>query len=195
MCEHASTETLSLPVYPGMPLAHIERVCEVLISAVKVANEGRLVILTLAAHRQRPGICERISRLKAGEAVANIIFDYDGSNEFVSYHIVRPTGFVDAVFARNTPEPLYTEVVGKLRAHPTSRACSPGGPNGGPRSVRVSRSGINLFFIAPAEHSPSGPVSQIPLKQPVSTPVRNASAQTVVVSRDNLSSRKKILMR
>ena len=37
VCEHACTETLSLPVYPGMPLAHIERVCEVLLTAVKDA--------------------------------------------------------------------------------------------------------------------------------------------------------------
>lgn len=29
--EHASTENLSLPVYPGMPESHIERVCEVLL--------------------------------------------------------------------------------------------------------------------------------------------------------------------
>lgn len=29
VCEQACTETLSLPVYPGMPLEHIERVCEV----------------------------------------------------------------------------------------------------------------------------------------------------------------------
>ncbi len=35
VCEHATTETLSLPVYPGMPLAHIERVCEVLLAVVK----------------------------------------------------------------------------------------------------------------------------------------------------------------
>jgi dTDP-4-amino-4,6-dideoxygalactose transaminase len=35
VCEHATTETLSLPIYPGMPLAHIERVCDVLIGAVK----------------------------------------------------------------------------------------------------------------------------------------------------------------
>ncbi len=34
VCEHATAETLSLPVYPGMPLAHIERVCDVLISAI-----------------------------------------------------------------------------------------------------------------------------------------------------------------
>lgn len=30
VCERATTETLSLPIYPGMPVAHIERVCEVL---------------------------------------------------------------------------------------------------------------------------------------------------------------------
>jgi dTDP-4-amino-4,6-dideoxygalactose transaminase len=29
VCEQACTETLSLPIYPGMPLAHIERVCDV----------------------------------------------------------------------------------------------------------------------------------------------------------------------
>jgi dTDP-4-amino-4,6-dideoxygalactose transaminase len=35
VCEHACTETLSLPVYPGMPLDHVERVCEALLAAVK----------------------------------------------------------------------------------------------------------------------------------------------------------------
>ena len=35
VCEHACTETLSLPIYPGMPLAHIERVCEVLLGTIK----------------------------------------------------------------------------------------------------------------------------------------------------------------
>jgi dTDP-4-amino-4,6-dideoxygalactose transaminase len=35
VCEQACTETLSLPVYPGMPPEHIERVCEVLLGAVK----------------------------------------------------------------------------------------------------------------------------------------------------------------
>jgi dTDP-4-amino-4,6-dideoxygalactose transaminase len=35
VCEQACTETLSLPAYPGMPLDHIERVCEVLLGAVK----------------------------------------------------------------------------------------------------------------------------------------------------------------
>lgn len=35
VCEHACTETLSLPAYPGMPPEHIERVCEVLLAAIK----------------------------------------------------------------------------------------------------------------------------------------------------------------
>ena len=35
VCERVTTETLSLPIYPGMPLEHIERVCEVLLAAVK----------------------------------------------------------------------------------------------------------------------------------------------------------------
>jgi len=35
VCEHACTETLSLPIYPGMPPDHIERVCEILLGALK----------------------------------------------------------------------------------------------------------------------------------------------------------------
>lgn len=35
VCEQATTETLSLPIYPGMPSDHIERVCEVVLEAVK----------------------------------------------------------------------------------------------------------------------------------------------------------------
>lgn len=34
VCEQACTETLSLPIYPGMPLEHIERVCKVIREAV-----------------------------------------------------------------------------------------------------------------------------------------------------------------
>ena len=37
VCEHVTTETLSLPIYPGMPPEHIERVCTVLISAARTA--------------------------------------------------------------------------------------------------------------------------------------------------------------
>lgn len=73
------------------------------------------------------------SEVKASEAVANVLFDFDGSNEFVSY-VVRPDGFVDAVFARNTPEPLYAEVVAKLRAHPDIKGVLAG--RGGPTCSR-----------------------------------------------------------
>jgi len=34
VCEQASSEVLSLPVYPGMPQSHIERVCEVVLASV-----------------------------------------------------------------------------------------------------------------------------------------------------------------
>ncbi len=37
VCEQATTETLSLPIYPGMPLDHVERVCETLLAAVRGA--------------------------------------------------------------------------------------------------------------------------------------------------------------
>lgn len=35
VCEQITTETLSLPIYPGMPIEHVERVCDV----VKASNE------------------------------------------------------------------------------------------------------------------------------------------------------------
>jgi len=34
VCEQASGEVLSLPIYPGMPIAHIERVCEVMLQTL-----------------------------------------------------------------------------------------------------------------------------------------------------------------
>ncbi len=70
---------------------------------------------------------------KASEAVANVIFEYDGSNEFLSYH-VRPDGFVDAVFARNMPEALYNNIVEKLRANKDIKGVLAG--RGGPTCSR-----------------------------------------------------------
>jgi dTDP-4-amino-4,6-dideoxygalactose transaminase len=35
VCETATSETLSLPIYPAMPHDHIERVCKVLLQAVR----------------------------------------------------------------------------------------------------------------------------------------------------------------
>lgn len=70
---------------------------------------------------------------KASEAVANVLFDFDGSNEFVSY-VVRPDGYVDAVFANNTPDALYNEVVEKLRANKDIQGVLAG--RGGPTCSR-----------------------------------------------------------
>ncbi|MDY6978837.1 MAG: hypothetical protein SV201_03100 [Pseudomonadota bacterium] len=53
----------------------------------------------------------------ADEAVANILFDYDGSFEFASYK-VDENGFVDITFASNTPDSLYSEILNKLESHP-----------------------------------------------------------------------------
>jgi hypothetical protein len=53
----------------------------------------------------------------ADAAVANILFDYDGSFEFASYK-VNESGFVDITFASNTPNALYSEILNKLEAHP-----------------------------------------------------------------------------
>jgi dTDP-4-amino-4,6-dideoxygalactose transaminase len=40
VCEHAATETLSLPIYPDMPFAHVERVCAVLLAALAPASSS-----------------------------------------------------------------------------------------------------------------------------------------------------------
>ncbi len=91
------------------------------------------LFLTLALLIGSAPVFANESETKAGEAVANVLFDFDGSNEFVSY-VVRPDGFVDAIFARNTPEPLYVEVVAKLRAHPDIKGVLSG--RGGPTCSR-----------------------------------------------------------
>lgn len=54
---------------------------------------------------------------KADSAVANILFDYDGSQEFASYAI-NEDGFVDITFASNTPDKLYGEILTKMQNHP-----------------------------------------------------------------------------
>jgi len=50
---------------------------------------------------------------KADAAVANILFEYDGSEEFASY-VVSDSGFVDIIFANNIPNKLYSEILNKL---------------------------------------------------------------------------------
>lgn len=53
---------------------------------------------------------------KADSAVADVLFDYDGAEEFASYS-VSESGFVDITFASNIPTPLYGEIVRKLKNH------------------------------------------------------------------------------
>lgn len=54
---------------------------------------------------------------KADAAVANILFDYEYSEEYASY-VVKEDGFVDVTFAKNIPNELYSELVNKLNNHP-----------------------------------------------------------------------------
>lgn len=54
---------------------------------------------------------------KADEAVANILFDYEYSEEYTSY-AVKEDGFVDVTFAQNIPDKLYSEILSKLNNHP-----------------------------------------------------------------------------
>ena len=47
---------------------------------------------------------------KADLAVANILFDFDGSDQFASYR-VNDDGFVNIVFARNMPDKIYGAIL------------------------------------------------------------------------------------
>lgn len=66
---------------------------------------------------------------EADAAVANILFEYDGSEEYASYR-VSDSGAVDLIFARNTPDKLYEDILTKLQNHPhiSSVLASKGGP-------------------------------------------------------------------
>lgn len=54
---------------------------------------------------------------KADLAVANILFDFDGSDQFATYR-VNDDGFVDIVFASNMPDKVYGELLTRLQNHP-----------------------------------------------------------------------------
>lgn len=66
---------------------------------------------------------------QADAAVANTLFEYDGSEEYASYR-VSDNGAVDLIFARNTPDKLYEDILNKLQNHPhiSSVLASKGGP-------------------------------------------------------------------
>jgi len=76
-----------------------------------------LFVLLLSLSITTASFAEDDPQLKADLAVANILFDYDGSSEFASYKI-SDSGFVDIIFATNIPEDLYVEIIDKMRAHP-----------------------------------------------------------------------------
>ena len=66
---------------------------------------------------------------KADSAVANLLFEYDGSEEYATYK-ANEDGSVDLIFASNTPDDLYEDILTKLQNHPdiTSVLASKGGP-------------------------------------------------------------------
>ncbi len=55
-------------------------------------------------------------QFKADSAVADILFEYDGSEQYASY-AVNEDGFVDITFASNIPDDLYSEILGRLKKH------------------------------------------------------------------------------
>ncbi len=56
------------------------------------------------------------AQFKADSAVADILFDYDGSEQFASY-AVNQDGFVDITFSKNIPDTLYSEILQRLQNH------------------------------------------------------------------------------
>lgn len=66
---------------------------------------------------------------RADAAVATILFEFDGSEEFATYR-ANDDGSVDLIFARNTPDALYEKILTRLQTHPdiSSVLASKGGP-------------------------------------------------------------------
>lgn len=92
---------------------------------------ARMVLVVLLLGMSTLLHAEMDARSKADAAVADILFDYEGAEEFASY-AVRDNGFVDITFARNMPDALYSELLAKLKhdanipgvlAGKTGRAC------------------------------------------------------------------------
>lgn len=66
---------------------------------------------------------------RADAAVSEVLFGFDGSEEYATYR-ANDDGSVDLVFARNTPDDLYEQILNELQNHPdiTSVLASKGGP-------------------------------------------------------------------
>lgn len=65
---------------------------------------------------------------KASAALTGILFEFS-AEEFTSYSI-KENGWVDITFARNTPDALYSQILGKLESHPDIKGVLAG--KGGP---------------------------------------------------------------
>jgi len=85
------------------------------------------VLLSVGVMGSAPAVAED-AQSKAGTAVSGILFDYDGG-KFATY-VVRDSGYVEITFASNTPDPLYGEILNKLRSHPDIKGVLSG--KGGP---------------------------------------------------------------
>lgn len=66
---------------------------------------------------------------KASAAVANILFDFDGAEQFATYS-VNDDGFVDITFARNMPDRIYSAILNRLQNNPDIKGVLAG--KGGP---------------------------------------------------------------
>lgn len=76
-------------------------------------NFLRVCVLLLAFSSVLPVSAGEI-QFKADTAVADILFDFDGSEIYASY-VVGEDGFVDITFARNIPDHLYSEILQRLK--------------------------------------------------------------------------------
>lgn len=75
------------------------------------------VLSLLSALSVLPAWAEEDVQSKADRAVANLLFEYEGAEEFASY-LIRPDGLADISFASNMPDALYSELLAKLQKHP-----------------------------------------------------------------------------
>ncbi|MGD9390494.1 MAG: hypothetical protein PVG18_08475 [Thioalkalispiraceae bacterium] len=73
--------------------------------------------LLLAMSWSTAALAEMDALSKADQAVAIILFEYEGADEFATYR-VNDDGFVDIVFARNMPDSVYSDLLGKLQNNP-----------------------------------------------------------------------------
>jgi len=74
-----------------------------------------LIVLLLPTH----AVLAESKNDKAYNAVTNVLFDYDGSFQYTTFKVRR--GHVDVIFAENTPDTLFVEIVAKLKKHPDIR--------------------------------------------------------------------------